>query len=103
VQVVGAVDAMQSGRHDKPMISAASYPPLHKTQGRGTHSFITGKKKPSVKGRATRQLTIAIGAAQPDRRAAMVPITVTSIPKEYHKIYLEISSRCLLNIIRCRN
>src|SRR5579863_3605247 len=26
------------------MMFAASYPPLHKTQGRGTHSFITERK-----------------------------------------------------------
>jgi len=27
------------------MLSAASYPPLHKTQERGTHSFAAGKGK----------------------------------------------------------
>ena len=28
----------------EPIPSAASYPPLHKTQGRGTRSLRTGKK-----------------------------------------------------------
>src|SRR5579862_7719550 len=43
------------------MISAASYPPLYKTQGRGTHSFITGREKPSAKGWATRLSNIFVG------------------------------------------
>jgi len=45
VQVVRAVGAMQARGHNNPMISAASYPPLQKAQGRGTHSFETGRKK----------------------------------------------------------
>jgi len=32
---------------DKTLASAASYPPLQKTQGRGTRSFETGKKNRS--------------------------------------------------------
>lgn len=31
-------------RQLEPILSEASHPPLHKTQGRGTHSFRTGKK-----------------------------------------------------------
>jgi len=45
VQVVSAVGAVKAGRHGKPMVSAASFPPLHKTQERGTHSFATGKER----------------------------------------------------------
>jgi hypothetical protein len=41
--MMSAVGAMQTARHDQPMVSAASYPPLQKTQGRGTHSSGTGK------------------------------------------------------------
>jgi hypothetical protein len=52
VQVVRTVRAMQARGHDKTIVSAASYPPLQKTQGRGTRSFETGKKK-SLKGWAT--------------------------------------------------
>ena len=45
VQVMCAERAMQTRRHDRTMVSAASYPPLQKTQGRGTHSFEMGNKK----------------------------------------------------------
>ena len=37
------------------MVSRASYPPLQKSQGRGTRSFEMGKRKPSLKAWATRQ------------------------------------------------
>ena len=43
--VVSAVDAMQAAGHNKPMVQAASYPPLQRTQGRGTQSSGTGKEK----------------------------------------------------------
>ncbi len=44
VQIMSAVSAVQTDGHDKSMVSAASYPPLQKTQERGTHSFESGKK-----------------------------------------------------------
>jgi len=53
-QMMKCCGAMQSGRRGKPIVSAASFPPLHKTQGRGTHGFRTGKKKQGVEGWATR-------------------------------------------------
>jgi hypothetical protein len=56
LQMVSAVSTMQAGGHGKPMVSAASFPPLQKTQGRGTHSFGTGKEEPDAKGWATRRL-----------------------------------------------
>lgn len=37
-----------------PMVSAASRPPLQKTQERGTHGFKRGKEKSDGKGWATR-------------------------------------------------
>ena len=43
VQVMCALGAMQSAGHEHLMVSAASCPPLRKTQGRGTHSFGMGK------------------------------------------------------------
>ena len=43
VQVLRTVRAMQAGRHDNLMLSAASFPPLQKSQERGTHSFEKGK------------------------------------------------------------
>ena len=48
------ITMMQAGRHDNLMLSAASCPPLQKTQERGTHGFETGKKNLPLKGRATR-------------------------------------------------
>ena len=45
VQVVSAVDAMQAAGHNKPMVQAASYPPLQRTQGRGTQSSGTGNAR----------------------------------------------------------
>jgi hypothetical protein len=36
------------------MVPAASYPPLQKAQGRGTHSPGMGSRKQTLKGRATR-------------------------------------------------
>jgi hypothetical protein len=39
------------------MVAAASYPPLHKTQGRGTRSFETGEK--NFNGGATRPAVIS--------------------------------------------
>jgi hypothetical protein len=42
VQMVSAVSAMQARRHNRPIVSAASRPPLPKTQERGTHSFQMG-------------------------------------------------------------
>jgi len=54
VQVVSAVGAVKVGGHGKTMVSAASYPPSHKTRERGTHSFGMGKEKRSAKGWATR-------------------------------------------------
>jgi|SRR5271170_1020189 len=51
VQVMSAVGPMQAAGHNKLMIQAASYPPLQRTQGRGTQSSGTGKVKKRV-GRA---------------------------------------------------
>ena len=48
MQVMSAVGAMQAAGHDKPMVLAASYPPLQRTQGRGTQS--SGTKKARRKG-----------------------------------------------------
>jgi hypothetical protein len=45
VQVMRTISTMQAGRHDKLMVSAASYPPLQKTQERGTRSFETGRRE----------------------------------------------------------
>ena len=45
VQVLRTIRAMQTGRHDNLMVSAASYPPSQKSQARGTHSFKTGRKE----------------------------------------------------------
>src|SRR5208282_127190 len=45
VQMVSTVGAVEADGDDKPIESAASYPPLYKTQERGTHSFGMGKKK----------------------------------------------------------
>jgi hypothetical protein len=45
------ISTMQASRHDNLMASVASYPPLQKSQGRGTHSFETGNEK-RLKGRA---------------------------------------------------
>jgi len=39
-----AASAMQAAGHDKPIVSAASYPPSPKARGRGTHSFKTGNE-----------------------------------------------------------
>jgi hypothetical protein len=55
VQVMRAVGEMQAAGHDKLMVQAASYPPLQRTQGRGTQSSGTGKIKSETEGRATRQ------------------------------------------------
>jgi hypothetical protein len=38
------VSAVQTGRHDKPMLQAASHPPSHKTRGQGTHFSGTGEE-----------------------------------------------------------
>jgi hypothetical protein len=43
VQVIGTISPMQAGRHDNLMLSAASFPPLQKSQERGTRSSETGK------------------------------------------------------------
>ncbi len=53
VQVMRTVTAMQADGH-KPMLQAAPYPPLHNTQGRGTHSSVTGRKT-NPQGWATRR------------------------------------------------
>ena len=45
MQVMSAVRTMQAAGHDKPMLQAASYPPLQRSQERGTRSSGTGKKK----------------------------------------------------------
>ena len=45
MQVMSAIGAMQAAGHDKLMVQAASYPPLQRTQGRGTQSSGTGKGK----------------------------------------------------------
>ena len=45
VQVMRTISTMQAGRHDKLMVSVASYPPLQKTQERGTRSFETGRRE----------------------------------------------------------
>ena len=42
---------MQADGHNKPMVQAASYPPLQRTQGRGTHCSGTGRK--NTESRAT--------------------------------------------------
>jgi len=55
VQVMRTVSAMQSAGHEQPIVSAASYPPLPKSQERGTQSFKTGNRETNLKGRATRQ------------------------------------------------
>ena len=62
VQVMSAIGAVQSGGHDKPTVSAASYPSLHQTQGWGTHSFETGGKEVKMRGRATRPQYAKSGA-----------------------------------------
>ena len=49
VQMVRTVSAMQAAGHEQPMLSAVSYPPLQKSQGRGTHSFKVGHRKPMRK------------------------------------------------------
>jgi hypothetical protein len=41
------------------MVSAASCPPLQKTQGRGTHSFGTGRKRPETPGHPSMGLLIS--------------------------------------------
>jgi hypothetical protein len=51
VQVIGAVSAMQARRHERLMIQRASFPPLQKTQGRGTHGSLWEGK---IEGWATR-------------------------------------------------
>jgi len=52
VQVMSTVTAMQSAGPDKPMVPVASYPPLHGTQERGTHSSGAGTE--NTEGWATR-------------------------------------------------
>ena len=54
VQVLGAVSAMQSGRHGTLSYKRQWYPPLQRTQERGTPRFRMGKRL-CVKGWATRQ------------------------------------------------
>ncbi|HTS07898.1 MAG TPA: hypothetical protein VMP68_20160 [Candidatus Eisenbacteria bacterium] len=54
VQMICAVRAMQTRRHNKAIVSAASFPPLQRTQGRGTHGFETESRGVS-EGGATRQ------------------------------------------------
>jgi hypothetical protein len=44
VQVMSAVSTVQSAGHSKPIVAAASYPPLQNTQGRGTQSSGTGRE-----------------------------------------------------------
>jgi hypothetical protein len=39
MQVMRTISTMQAGRHDNPMVSAVSYPPLQKSQERGTRSL----------------------------------------------------------------
>jgi len=54
----GGHDAARSAGFDfveNPMAQTASYPPLHKTQGRGTHSH---DGVGALKGRATRPLRL---------------------------------------------
>jgi hypothetical protein len=58
VQVMSAVSAMQTAGHDNPMVSAASFPPLHRTQERGTHSFGTGKKNHERPGRPPKRYRV---------------------------------------------
>ena len=45
MQMMSAVGSMQAAGHNKLMVQAASYPPLQRTQGRGTQSSGTGKAK----------------------------------------------------------
>jgi hypothetical protein len=54
------------------MLSAASCPPLHKTQERGTHSFGAGSENRKSKGWATRP---RIKEIRPDYRTAVNVIT----------------------------
>ena len=63
------------------MVSAASYPPLQKSQGRGTLSFETGSKKPFRKGGppatvGDRTLTFEYKLSNGD--ATSVPVNVTA-------------------------
>ena len=67
VQVMSAIGPMQAAGHDRPMVQAASYPPLQRTQGRGTQSSGTGKVKGETETRATRP------TASEAIRAAAVP------------------------------
>jgi hypothetical protein len=63
VQVMRTVRAMQARGHDKAIVSAASYPPLQKTQepalsvveGTGHPQFRNGKEKTTPKGQVTRR------------------------------------------------
>jgi len=60
VQVMRAVGSMQAAGHEQSMVSAASYPPLQKSQERGTHGFKTGNEI-KIKGRATRLSSLCVG------------------------------------------
>src|SRR5208282_3831846 len=73
VQVMGTVSTMQSTGHTKPIVPAASYPPLQKTQGQGTPSFGTGKKN-ETEGWATRHPQFRNGNEKRDRRMGHPPI-----------------------------
>ena len=44
VQGMSPVEALKARRHNYPIISAASLPPLQKTQGRGTQGSVLGRK-----------------------------------------------------------
>src|SRR5258708_23297952 len=57
---MSAVGPMQTAGHNKPMVQAASYPPLQKTQGRGTHSPGTGSQ--DAESRATRPTSYRVQA-----------------------------------------
>ena len=49
VQMTAAIEATQTAGHDKLIVSAASCPPLQKSQERGTHRFGMGKRSPEIR------------------------------------------------------
>jgi hypothetical protein len=64
---------MQSAGHDKPHGTGTSYPPLQRTQGRGTHSSGTGSKNP--KGWATRPVLVV--SCRSERWLRLLPASAT--------------------------
>lgn len=69
------------------MVSAASYPPLQKTQERGTRSFEMGKRKSSLKAWATRPYNKS--ESWPTRFFSL--LSFTSLNDEWKKTWAEFS------------